>query len=655
MFYRTVLSLSISSLLCQHVFANQPQNTSSIESVTVIGVESSSGANIGGTPLKALPLNAHVVGRAEIERLKFVDPDELLDRIPGETQVRNLRIPDGSKSYTIPMVDGMPLESPMEGATQRLDRVNTSDIERVEVIKGPTSAIYPNNAFGGVVNVVTRSIPEENEVRLWAEAGNFDRARAGISAAGSLDQFGYFIDVNTRSLNGLREEARNDRDQFSAKVLYRPSVNTNLLARIEHLEEDTNVRGDLTAEEISEDRRQPGGLSSLEQFEQDAIFLKLEQSFEHGQLDASVVHRKKDTIGASRFGGPRDERDTGNSAKIMYRQNLSDIGDNPTHIITGAEFYRGDVDLHTYARDDLDLAGDFTASDSQLEIDAFFLQFSQNLSQKLTLSLGARYEGLEMDSSLYDETASFDFVAPKFGLSYKSSDNNTLWFSWSRGFLAPDTGDLFNADTGNPNLDAEESENIEIGLRSQIGKWNIDSSIYQNEISNFLVTQEFVENGVEFELTTNAGLVKVQGVESVLEFDPDSIWRVGITHTYARNVYERFETSDGDFSGNTVNRSPRHHLNARLAVEPINNFIAELESDLYSSYYSDIANSPEGKFTRDERINLRLSYSKNNWKLWFNALNLTDTLEDRATYSRGTLRFRTVDGRSYYLGTSIQF
>jgi outer membrane receptor protein involved in Fe transport len=63
------------------------------------------------------------------------------------------------------MLDGMPLESPYEGATQRLDRVNTFDIQRVEVIKGPASALYPNNAFGGIVNVVSRYQPRTSTNR----------------------------------------------------------------------------------------------------------------------------------------------------------------------------------------------------------------------------------------------------------------------------------------------------------------------------------------------------------------------------------------------------------------------------------------------------------------------------------------------------------
>ena len=185
--------------------------------------------------------------------------------------------------------------------------------------------------------------------------------------------------------------------------------------------------------------------------------------------------------------------------------------------------------------------------------------------------------------------------------------------------------------------------------------------MYHNEIENYLVTQELIDDfGSEFELTTNAGQVTVQGIESVIEYAPKNAnWRVGVTHTYADNEYDSFVQSmvgaDDDLSGNQLSRSPKHHINARLAWEPISNFTAEIEGDFYSSYFSDDENSAEGKFTRDERINLRLSYQQEQWRIWLNVLNISDTLEDRATFSRGELSFRTIDGRSYYAGIAYKF
>ena len=89
---------------------------------------------------------------------------------------------------------------------------------------------------------------------------------------------------------------------------------------------------------------------------------------------------------------------------------------------------------------------------------------------------------------------------------------------------------------------------------------------------------------------------------------------------------------------------------------PINRHVVPFEElDRLKFVDSDDANTPESEFTRDERINLRVSYDIDNWNLGLHALNLTDTLEDRATYSRGKMKFRTADGRTIYAGVSYNF
>ena len=631
--------------------ANDIASQSGLGSLTVIGFTATEGAQLGGIPLKELPLNAHVVGAEEIERLKFVDPDELLDRIPGETQVRNLRIPNGGKSYTIPMVDGLPLESPYEGATQRLDRVNTSDIERVEVIKGPASALYGNNAFGGVVNVITKQPPEEQETQIWAEGGEFNRERYGINTGGTVGDLGYFLDANLRRMDGLREGVKNDRDQLSGKFIWDLSPDTQITTRLEHLAETVIARGDLTADQITEDPKQAGSLSSSTDFDQNSASVQLAHQLDRGELDLSVSWREKDTIGLSRFRGPQDENDTGIASKLMYRQDF----DNANWIV-GTELYRGDQDTLQYDRSDVTLSGTATPFSNELEIDAWFTQYQFSPLTPLTITAGLRHEQIELQSSLYTQTASFNNTAPKLGATWQFNDNLQLWASMAEGYYAPSLSNLFDLETGNPNLKQEEATNFEIGLRGSVGDFSFDSSIYQNRIENYLVTQEFIENGVEVERTTNAGQVTLRGIESVLEYAPSNQnWRLGLTHTYARNRYDSFVSSKGDFSGNDLSRSPKQHANLRFAFEPINNLVVELEGDLYSSYYSDDANSEAGRFKRDERINLRIQYTQGPWEFWLNALNLTDTLEDRSSFSRGTQKFRTVDGRTVYAGVAYNF
>jgi outer membrane receptor protein involved in Fe transport len=623
----------------------------SIGTISVISGTSDQQATIGGTSLKQSPLNAHVVTREEIERLKFVDPDEFLDRIPGETQVRNLRIPNGGKSYTIPMLDGIPLESPYEGATQRLDRVNTSDIERVEVIKGPSSALYGNNAFGGVVNVISREPPVEPEGKIWTELGSFSRQRLGVSTGGRAGKLGYFVDANVRRTEGQRDDAKNDRDQASIKLLYDVNDSLRFTVRAEHLSEDTVVRGDLTRTELTENPDQAGGLNSATDYTQDYVSLKAEQSFENGSLDGSVVWREKSTIGLSRFSGPKDEDDSAISSKIMYRHNF--LEDNA---IIGFESYNGEQFTKAYGRTDTSLIGPYTTFENELALYAWFAQYQAYLTENLILTSGVRYENITLQSSLYENDANFSDISPKFGLTYDLPAGKMLWLNISKGFYAPGLKNLFNIDSGNPDLQPEDATNMEIGLRGSSGDFNYDFAVYHTRIKNYLVTQTFGDIDSEYLSTTNAGQVTVKGIESVIEYAPyKTNWRVGLTHTFALNTYDSFVSSKGDFSGNDMNRSPKHHVNARLAWQPIGHLVVEFEGDFYSTYFSDDANTPAGKFKRDERFNIRMTYNNKDWSFWANALNLTDTREDRATYSRGQLKYRTADGRAFYTGVSYKF
>lgn len=653
--------LSLTMIACAISLSIQAKENDKIESITVLGQSAVENSQHGGVDVKQLPINVHVVNMDEIERLRFVDPNELLDRIPGETQVRNLRIPNGSKGYTIVMVDGVPIENPYEGATSRLSRLNTSDIERVEIFKGPSSALYGNNAFGGMVNVVTRSAPSEPEHQLHVETGSFNRTRLGFNSGGTIGEVGYFFDANTRRLDGLRDESKDDRDQISTKLSYDITDNTAILARLEFLDEFVVARGDLTEEQIAEDKTQAGSLSSSEDLQQTFGLIQVTHEFDSGILNASVANRLKKTEGNSRFGGPEISRDRGINSKIDYTHNLTS-----GHFVIGSEFYNGSELVKSFDRDDLELAGEFTTQLNEFDDFALFYQHHWQINDKLSIDAGARYERISLAATDYQEdtrqSADFDDISPKLGITYQWSDTHRVWLGVSQGFYAPDLDDMFSTqeDASNPDLKAEKANNIELGFRGSWGDLSYDTSIYHNEITNYLVEQDFIrDDGSEFQRTTNAGQVTISGIESVIEYKPFDDWRFSLTHTYTDNTYDRFVQStvgaDDDLTGKILRRSPGHHYNARIAWVPIDALTVELEGDFYSSYFADDANSPEAKFKRDERLNLRISYDYDEWRFWLNGLNLTDTLEDRATFSRGVMSFRTIDGRTVYAGLSYNF
>ena len=633
-----------------------------IETITVIG-SGADGGTLGGFDLKELPVNSMVVNRQEIDRIKFVDPDEFLDRIPGESQVRNLRIPAGNKSYTTPLVDGLPLGSPYRGATQDITDVNAFDIERIEIIKGPASALYASNAFGGTINVITRRPPAEPEVRAWAEGGEFSRFRAGAHAGGTVGDVGYFVDANTQRTDGLRETFRNDRDQLSAKGVYTPTDRTRVLLRGERIERDEVFPGDLLPSELDEDPSQKGRVAgSDEEVESTLGSLKLEQAIgRRGSFEVGYVLRDEASEGLARFQGPNRSELEDETLKAWYAHQWDAAS---THVIVGTERFDGATDFVAFDQADdgtiLETIAD--SSDSGVEITSYFGQVSLAPRDDLTLTLGLRSEDVTLTSldrlSGVALEASFSDTVPKLGLVWAPNGAQQIWFNYAEGFLTPDLDDLFVDRNANPDLLPEEAENIEVGVRGAIGMVRYEASLYHTDIDQFIVTEEVVdEQGVESLRFTNAGKVNVRGLEAVVEYQATDWVSLGLSYTYARNVFERFFDRGVDLSGNRLSRSPDHHVNVRAAFFPIDRLAVELEVDAYSDYFTNNDNDadPMGTFTRGERVNVRVAYDVGRFQLWLHGLNLTDTLEDRVAFSRGRRTIRIIDGRNIYAGVGFRF
>ncbi|MCK4840810.1 MAG: TonB-dependent receptor [Methylococcales bacterium] len=672
-----ILTLPFSST----VFAEDPgESTLTLDTMAVTAEVLD--AKLGGIDIKTLPVASTIVNQEEMKRLKFVDPDELLDRIPGETQVRNLRIPNGSKSYTIPMVDGAALTSPLSGSTQAFgDSVNAQDIERIEIFKGPVSALHANNAFGGVINVVSKgsvSMPEQN-TRFWVEAGNHDRYRGGVSSQGELKGVGYLFDLNTWNIGAYRDqtnitdnlgnttiqETGEERHQASAKFIFHPDEVSSLILRGSYLKEHLTVPGDLEEPDFIIDDSgigKDGTFSDEETFTGSAIYKRDFTDADH--LDANFTIRLLESSGISRFSGSHDDDTTDINGKISYKHDFDFWNSN---FIMGTDIYHGINDDFNPGKMGRSGMEESSKDYGTTGIYAGFAQVQFSPIENLQITAGVRHESIDLEQSNTTQSgvvtanrASFSATLPKAGISYDFLDRHRVWFAYGEGFLAPSISQLYTGRGNNPNLNPEEAEHFEVGLRGSLPLFNrdltYDTSYYHQDINQYIINRDLL--GVD--MNANAGKVTIQGVETVLEYQPFDFIRLGVTHTYARNIYKRYIDSNGDdLSGEEMNRSPEHHINGRVAVMPLEGLAIELEVDSSTSYTTldNASKDPQGRFSRDERINLRLTYDKGPYELWFHALNIGDVKEDRVGYSTrsGVRSIRTVDGLQLYGGIAYNF
>ncbi|MDW8002667.1 MAG: TonB-dependent receptor [Deltaproteobacteria bacterium] len=132
------------------------------------------------TPLEIAPGSVHVVTRGEIEIKSPLTIDEVLNELPGVYVRRGKGLMDTLSSITlrgIPdqkrtliLMNGIPLNNAYTGSV-KMGGYYPEDLERVEVVKGPFSALYGGYAMGGVVNFITK-MPEKKELTLKTGYGS---------------------------------------------------------------------------------------------------------------------------------------------------------------------------------------------------------------------------------------------------------------------------------------------------------------------------------------------------------------------------------------------------------------------------------------------------------------------------------------------------
>lgn len=137
-----------------------------------------------GTPLDKAPATATVINAAEIEVMGARNLDEILESVPGLhvslsplsrlDAVYSIRgIHTNISSGVLLLLNGVPVQSAIQGARPTLFRLPVVSIDRVEVIRGPGSAIYGADAYAGVINVITKTAATTAGTETGLRGGSF--------------------------------------------------------------------------------------------------------------------------------------------------------------------------------------------------------------------------------------------------------------------------------------------------------------------------------------------------------------------------------------------------------------------------------------------------------------------------------------------------
>ncbi|MGC9452878.1 MAG: TonB-dependent siderophore receptor [Oceanipulchritudo sp.] len=186
-------------------------------------------------PIQDIPIQIKVVTRDFLNDVQAVNLEEALGYSVGVTRDVNER-EDGRFS-----IRGLQAAFPKRNGYRRYYTVDMTNVERVEVIKGPASALFGEAQPGGIINYVTKKPLEEERYGITATYGSYDYIRAVVEATGPLNEdksLLYRIDTSYLDRNDYRDFSYEKRKVAAPVLEWRPSDKTTLRFDFEYIERD---------------------------------------------------------------------------------------------------------------------------------------------------------------------------------------------------------------------------------------------------------------------------------------------------------------------------------------------------------------------------------------------------------------------------------
>lgn len=465
------------------------------------------------------------------------------------------------------IVDGIP-ESLPDGQAQS-DGIDLSTIEQIEVLRGPSSALY-GNASGGVISLQTERPPAVPYSELSLNTGAFGFQRVQLKTAGQSDRIDYLLNLSDFSLDGYRQHSEIDSTSFTGRLGYRfDSGKFNLMvATVE--QPIANDPGGISLSDAQADPRQA---------RQRNVDFNSGEALEQQRIGVSYIHKLSGHQELS-FRGHAIEREFSNrlpfvgGGAVEFDRSVTGLGIEyrfqPTATqssawqwVAGLELDEQDDDRRRFDNN-AGVRGQLAFDQNEkVTSTAAFVQASRVLTPTLELSAGLRYDNIEFqakDQFLVngDDSGrrSFNEFSPMMGLLFRYSDDLSFYANLATSFETPTTTELANPEGQggfNPLIKPQSANNYEMGVKyAKPGVWSYTASLFSIDVENELIPFELADlPGRDF--YRNAGESSRRGVELALARDFSDTLSSSLVFTYSDFEFDRFvDDSGNDFSGNPL-------------------------------------------------------------------------------------------------------
>ncbi|GAB6100481.1 siderophore amonabactin TonB-dependent receptor [Halanaerocella petrolearia] len=454
---KLLLILAIVSVLNPIVIAKELETSFTLEEIVVTASKYSEKSSETAASVEVIDeedikqKNAHNVA----DLLRDIIGVQINDH-GGLVGQKSISIRGSKSSQVLILIDGQPMNSSQNGGVD-LGQFNTEQIERIEVMRGPSSAIYGANALGGVVNIITDSGSKETETSVKLGYGSFSTQKYNLNYSGSRDKLDYNLIMSKNKADGYRDNSELDQEYIFTRLDYKLNDYSDLILSVRYNDSEKGVPGKVTsptpnAQQIDEDSN---------------INLKWKRKTEKSDLKLTAYHNKHqqryDDPDEFGYDGPskHDTAKTGlNFNQTFYLKDHT--------LIYGTELKQNKIDSNE------------NGEHENLN-KALFIQDEWQVTKPLKVTLGSRYDDHEVFGAE---------VSPRAGVVYSINNKLNLHTSIGKAYKTPTFNDLYWPATtyteGNPDLESETAVAYEMGSRYLDNKNEFSFNYFKRDVEDLI-------------------------------------------------------------------------------------------------------------------------------------------------------------------------
>jgi iron complex outermembrane receptor protein len=634
-------------------------------------------------PIAIASINAQTISDTKAQRL-----DNLLNKISGVTMVSigneqhtmSIRQPITLKSLFLYMEDGIPIRTSGVFSNNALLEMNLTAAKSIEIIKGPSSAMYGAEAIGGAVNIITQAAPAYNSGFISTQFNNNGFKKTESQLGASFKKWGIIASYSyADKKNGNIQHSDFHKAALNLRTDFKINEKTNWVNTLAYIDYYTEMTGSLDSIKFTQKNYDSPHSFTFRSVAALRIKSMLHhQSNKNSETDFTFLYRKNSmkqnpsylvasTSNPSIFKGQINENAF--STYALFAQHIQKFKWLNSKLIGGTsidispqKFYAqfiwiqkdltsGNYTGYTYPSKD-SLLSNYTTGISNI---AGFVNYEATPFKNVRFVMAYRFDRFTYNfknsltttfsSGAPSTTNNFSRFTPKLGFTY-NINNIGFYTNYSEGYVPPQITELYNS-TKVPYLLPQTFANYEIGgwlsfLKNKLyGEW----SLYLLNGTNEIISVKQADNT---NANQNAGSTRHYGLEYSIKYKPNNQLQLNIGGTNAKHYFVQNIVKGIDYSGKTMNAAPSFTSNVEIIYKPnfVKGFRISGEWNHQSPYFMDDLNN--FKYKGFDLINFRTGYQIKKVELWLNVLNILNEY-----YSPWATKVATTSGNasySYYLG-----